>query len=381
MWVSSPNGGEYLKGGGSWSVTWNAAGGSYPLKATPISIEYSTTGSGGPWTLLASNELNDGVYTWLSIPAINNSNCFIRLAAEDSMGNKAQDVSNASFVIDSTPPSPATSVRAELTGTNDVTIYWTASPSADVAYYQVYYVQLGTWDPTGNSYASSLASTTGTSSVHAGYGNTSSYSYCYQVRTYDLAGNEARTIIQAAKVTKQLSVAQSNGGWFMVGSFLTQSSYAISNKLQGMDIQTSYDFLEAYNAWGGADRWKTYPKNAPAGAQEISTINNTQGFWIHVTANCRYASAGYIANMSIALKAGWNLVSYPFAARNQNTLTIRDHLIANCPSFGGTYSDMEIFNKTAPYKLTTPNGSEGLNQQDALWVRVNADCIWSVVNY
>jgi hypothetical protein len=148
-----------------------------------------------------------------------------------------------------------------------------------------------------------------------------------------------------------------------------------------MDIQTSYDFLEVYNAWGGTDRWKTYPKNAPAGVQEFSTINNTQGFWIHVTANCRYASAGYITNMSVAMKAGWNLVSYPFATRNKNTLQIVNDLTANCSGFSGGLASLEIFSKTAPYKLTTPTGVEALNHQDAFWVRVNTDCIWNVVNY
>jgi hypothetical protein len=382
VWVSSPNGGNYLMGGGGWSITWSASGGSYPLKANPITIEYSTTGPGGPWTLLASNELNDGAYSWTGIPVINNSNSYVRVTAEDAMGNDGLDISNSSFNIDSAPPIPATNVRAELTGTNNVTIYWTASSSPDVAYYQVYYVQLvGAWDPTGNSYTSFLASTTGTSSVHAGYGNTSGNSYCYQVRTYDLAGNEAKTLIQAAKMTKQLSVSQGNMGWFLVGSFLTQSSYAVAQKVQGLDIQNYYDFLEVYNAWGGADRWKTYPKNAPASIQEFSAINNTQGFWIHVAGNCRYASAGYISNMSVPMKAGWNLVPYPYAMRNKNTQQIVNDLTANCSGFSGGLPDLEIFSKTAPYKLITPTGAEGLNHQDAFWVRVNTDCIWNVVNY
>lgn len=298
------------------------------------------------------------------------------------MSNKGQDLSNSSFIIDSTPPLPATNVTAELTGTNDVTIYWTASASPDVAYYRVYYVQNG-WDPTGNSYVQIPGSgdIVGTSYTHVGVGNTTGNNYCYQVRTFDYVGHETRTFIQAAKMTKQLSIAQSNVGWFLVGSFLTQSSYAIEHKLQGMDIQTSYDFLEVYNAWDGTDHWKTYPKNAPAGVQELSAINNSQGFWIHVTANCRFASAGCITNMSIPLRVGWNLVSYPYAIKSKNTTQITNDLTANCSGFSGGLQDLEIFSKTAPYKLTTPTGSEGLNHQDALWVRVNSDCTWNVINY
>jgi hypothetical protein len=122
-------------------------------------------------------------------------------------------------------------------------------------------------------------------------------------------------------------------------------------------------------------------KNATPDQNEITTINNTQGFWACAYSSARYASAGYVSNLTIPLKAGWNLVPYPFAARFQSTQYIRDHLIANCPGFGGAYNGMEIMRRDDPYRIATPTGSELLTHQDAFWVRTAADTTWTVDNY
>jgi hypothetical protein len=44
---------------------------------------------------------------------------------------------------------------------------------------------------------------------------------------------------------------------------------------------------------------------------------------------------------------------------------------------------MEIFNRTgaATYRLSKPVGTEIHTHQDAFWVRVTADTIWTVTNY
>jgi hypothetical protein len=385
--VTRPAGGEYFLGGGSEPITWIATAGTNPLTATPITITYSTTGAGGPWNPLASNEPNDGTYTWNPVPAINNPNCYVRITAIDTMGYTGSDMSDTSFTIDSIYPLPATNPRAELTGTNDVTISWTASVSVDVANYRIYYASNG-WDSTGNSYILLPGSTTtNTYFVHSAAGNNSASEFCYQVRTYDYAGHVVKTYIQVAKYTKIISASGTVawGGWIPIGSFLTQSSYAISHKLQGQGFGTqgfyNWSAVELYNAWDNTNHWKFNLRNGTASLNEITTINNTQAFWLCAYNSARYSSAGYITNMTVPLKSGWNLVPYPFSARNLNTMQIRDHLIANCPGFGGTYNDMEIMKRDSPYRLIAPTGTEIFNHQDAFWVRVSADTIWTVINY
>ncbi|MBN2543833.1 gliding motility-associated C-terminal domain-containing protein [bacterium] len=56
-----------------------------------ISIEYSY--DGGPFTSLASDEENDGIWEWLSIPPISSNNVLILLTAIDSLGNIGSDTS------------------------------------------------------------------------------------------------------------------------------------------------------------------------------------------------------------------------------------------------------------------------------------------------
>ena len=154
----------------------------------------------------------------------------------------------------------------------------------------------------------------------------------------------------------------------MIGSLLNQSSYNLSHKIQGTNMPANYDVVEAYYAWDTSDPWKVAIKAAPAGTQDLSTINNTIGFWMHITASGRYCSAGYVSDMAIPVKAGWNLVPYPYMARGKTVNTILADLTANA-AFGGGLASIQIYSSTAGYKLTTPTGSEPMNPQDALWVR------------
>jgi hypothetical protein len=174
------------------------------------------------------------------------------------------------------------------------------------------------------------------------------------------------------------------GGWIMLGSSLTQSSYAFDHKLQGQGFGAqgfnNWSAAEIYDAWDNTDHWKFNLRNGTPSQNEITTINNTQGFWACVYDSARYASAGYVSNMTIPLKAGWNLVPYPYLLKNKNTLQILDDLTANCSGFAGGYAGMEIFSKTG-YRTATPTGAELLTHQDAFWVRVTSDCVWNVINY
>ncbi len=101
--LTFPNGGEYLKGGSGYAITWNSGNISDTnLATTPVSLDYSTDG-GTNWTPIASNEANDGTYSWTA-PSVDSSNVKIRITATDKVGRTASDVSDAAFVVDSTQP-------------------------------------------------------------------------------------------------------------------------------------------------------------------------------------------------------------------------------------------------------------------------------------
>ncbi len=375
VWVSSPNGGETLMGGGSWAITWTATGN---LKANPITISYSISGPGGPWNPLASSEANDGTYTWNPVPLLDENNCYILIIAEDMLGFFGQDISNSSFAIDSTAPLPASNPYAELTGSNDVTIYWTASPSPDVDHYEIWFRTNG-WDPAGDTLYSWLDSAVipaGTTDyVHVGRGVNNSGSYSYQVRTYDVAGHETKTTTQAAKFSRTLGYAANPSHWWLVGSALVQSSTSIDHVIQGLGLPGDYVM-----AWDAVNQeWISDMPGRPDTLNDLTDITNEMGFWLRIVANSRFCTAGYIEDMNVNCYAGWNLLPYPYAERSKNTNDIEADLIANCPNY--VPGSLTIFDYDEQYGIRAPAGDTISNNEEGFWIQVTSDTVWMVINY
>jgi hypothetical protein len=373
--VTYPDGGESFLGGGSESITWTASAGSNPLIPTPISIDYSATGPGGPWIPLAANEANDGDWLWDPIPTADSVNCYVRVTAEDTMGYTGSDTGDAAFEIDSTAPQPASDPYAEITG-NHVMIYWTPSPSADIDHYEVWW-SLNNWDPSGFSYTSHIDTAGPVSSVqHTNVGSLNANSYYYQVKAYDEVGHEAITTSrQAAKFGSTQSTLANPSGWFMLGSSLVQSDTSLAHVIQGQGLPANMDCIRTYDPVTGT--WPITIPGAPGPINTVTDLDDETGFWMHVTSSTRFATAGYIIDQTITMRTGWNLVPYPFAQRFMNTAGIAAHLAANCPN----YAEMLILDYTQPYHLKSPTGSENIFNNQAIWVRVTADTVWTVINY
>lgn len=100
--IYSPNGGEVLKGGGTFEVTWNMIGEGLSPSDYTVNIKYSV--NDGEWQDIALGEINDGSYSW-SLPAIENTLVKIKTEVVDAGGGIfASDESDSCFIIDSTPP-------------------------------------------------------------------------------------------------------------------------------------------------------------------------------------------------------------------------------------------------------------------------------------
>jgi PKD repeat protein len=102
--VTHPDGGEEFVGGGTETITWDAAyvdrymagfGGSQ--LDLSIAISYSSD-SGATWTEAASGEENDGVYAW-SVPPVNSDQCLVKVVATDDFTNLGVDTSDSVFTI------------------------------------------------------------------------------------------------------------------------------------------------------------------------------------------------------------------------------------------------------------------------------------------
>ena len=93
--VLAPNGGENWSFGAVQQVMWSA---SDNAAVTGVTLEYSTTGSGGPWTSIASGLANSGTYDW-TIPSDASTQAMVRATAVDAAANAASDTSDAVFTI------------------------------------------------------------------------------------------------------------------------------------------------------------------------------------------------------------------------------------------------------------------------------------------
>jgi hypothetical protein len=100
--LTTPNGGEYLRGGTNYTITWSASDAYFG--STPIALYYSTDGGASFPNAITTATENDGSYTW-SVPALNNANVWVRVVATDLVSNSNSDNSDANFTIDSTTPS------------------------------------------------------------------------------------------------------------------------------------------------------------------------------------------------------------------------------------------------------------------------------------
>ncbi|MBN3033281.1 MAG: hypothetical protein JW873_04220 [Candidatus Saganbacteria bacterium] len=105
--VVDPNGGENLGGGLSYTVRWSASDSGTGLTASPITVRLSSNG-GTTWSPVASNEVNDGVYSWVVPAGIDSTTCLISIEAVDLAGNVWYDKSDANFTIVSLGPQTPT---------------------------------------------------------------------------------------------------------------------------------------------------------------------------------------------------------------------------------------------------------------------------------
>jgi hypothetical protein len=109
--VLSPNGGETLKPGGKYTITWLTNGTKNPVET--VKLLYTTNG-GTTWKKITTLPENPGGYTWTipDVPKIK-SKCRVKVVVKDGKGNTVgQDVSDSNLAIE-----PISFVFAEVTGT------------------------------------------------------------------------------------------------------------------------------------------------------------------------------------------------------------------------------------------------------------------------
>jgi len=135
---------------------------------------------------------------------------------------------------------------------------------------------------------------------------------------------------------------------------------------------TTWDVAKWYNPQDASDHWKTY--RVGSGQNDLATIDNTMGVWLHLTATDGTLTTSTVgaystSNVDIPLYAGWNLVSYPSATNRPGDATLPTQA-----DFVASYS------ASAPYLITDDVAPSAVTfiEGNAYWVHVTADTTWSV---
>jgi hypothetical protein len=131
--LTSPTGGEIWSG--VKDITWTATDNEDPANALAIAIKYSNNG-GSTWINLATDEPNDGVFSWDTTTVDDGTNYKVKVVVTDTGGLVAEDYSTTVFTIDNIPDNTAPSIELTAPLGGEVwfgtqTITWTATDNED----------------------------------------------------------------------------------------------------------------------------------------------------------------------------------------------------------------------------------------------------------
>ncbi|MCU0255024.1 MAG: matrixin family metalloprotease [Acidobacteria bacterium] len=171
--VSQPNGGQNWQAGSQQSLLWTVTNENGTDKGT-VSLEYSIDG-GANWKPIASNEANDGGYTW-SVPSDPSTSAKVRVIRPNRVSptpapypsacslDPTDNVFTITAAAAGTAPdgrSGSTPLRAVRAAGTQITLSWGASCSAGATDYAIYEGTLdalrsGSWNHTAKTCSAGL---------------------------------------------------------------------------------------------------------------------------------------------------------------------------------------------------------------------------------
>lgn len=107
--VTSPNGGEGLTAGSTYTIKWSSTG-----SVGNVKIEY-TSNNGSDWVVISPSTANDGAYSWI-VPNIASTKCKVRI--KEAADGSPVDTSNAVFTITKSTSPGAAIISLNRTGLN-----------------------------------------------------------------------------------------------------------------------------------------------------------------------------------------------------------------------------------------------------------------------
>jgi hypothetical protein len=157
-------------------------------------------------------------------------------------------------------------------------------------------------------------------------------------------------------------------GWNLVSVPLIQTNTALTTVLASISGQ--YDIVQYYDVLDTTDHWKTYATFKPPILNDLNTLTNKMGFWIHATSPCVLTAYGPIPSGTwIPLYAGSNMVGYP-------TLDTSTTVAAALAGTG--YDKVEVCDLGEPYNLIEVPDTYVMQPGEGYLIHVPADTLWTV---
>ena len=127
--------------------------------------------------------------------------------------------------------------------------------------------------------------------------------------------------------------------------------------------------------------------NLPESPDSLTSLNETMGFWIHMTDADTLDVTGNVpttTNISLSTNAGgWNLVSYPASVNRDLPFALSNNGVGTDFSLVYSYRAHDVSDPWKLYNRTIPpvyNDLTTMSPGWGYWVKVSANHTWSV-NY
>jgi hypothetical protein len=203
----------------------------------------------------------------------------------------------------------------------------------------------------------------------------------WRVTFYDVSGNVYTTTPDRSFWVSNSAAEPLQVGWNLVSFNLHPANTAIGSVLA--NIAGHYDLVYAWDASGAhssAGNWLRYDPAFPF-LSTLTNLDETQGFWIHMTtADTLDVTGTIVANSSISLLdnvGGWNLVGYP-----SNTNRSLPGAITTETNFVYSYHPSDVIDPWKLFDRDFPipelNDLQTMTPGWGYWMYVTADSNWSV---
>ncbi len=167
-------------------------------------------------------------------------------------------------------------------------------------------------------------------------------------------------------------------GWNLISFYLHPADTDITEVLSS--IAGHYDLVYAWNASTGL--WMKYDPNAGFGDTLLS-LDETMGFWINMnTADTLEISGSMPDTTTIALYAGWNLVSFPSATNQDMPDAFSANGVGSDFSLVYAYRAADTADPWKKFDLSAPYGNDlkALAPGWGYWIKVSAAHNWVMNN-